>query len=92
MKQDSLLFAKNYTVYSNAYDAVYFFTGKPGKYLPHKEYKPGIENFLNDHHCYVIWFDDGEDADLVDKNLLLNVKKMTLLKQFSDGAVYGYDK
>ena len=91
MEKDSLLYRKNYTIYSNAYDAVYFFTGSPGKFLPHKEYKPGIRKFLDDLHCYVIWFDDGEDADLVNKNFITQVKKMKLLKQFNDGAIYEYN-
>ncbi len=92
IKKDSLLYRKNYTIYSNAYDAVYFFTRSPGKFLPHKEYRPGIQKFLGDPHCYVVWFDDGEDPDLVTMNFITHVKKMKLLKQFNDGAVYEYDK
>jgi hypothetical protein len=92
MKNDTMLFRKGYTVYSNAYDAVYFFTGKPGKFLPHKEYKPGIQNFLNDQHCYMVWFTDGEDSDLVGMPFITQVKKMTLVKKFDDGWIYQYDK
>jgi hypothetical protein len=92
IKKDSLLFRNNYTIYSNAYDAVYFFTGAPGKFLPHKEYKPGIQNFLNNPQCYMIWFDDGDDPDLVNMDFITRVKRMKLVKQFNDGAVYEYDK
>lgn len=92
MQRDTMLFRKGYTVYSNAYDAVYFFTGRPGKFLPHKEYKPGIKNFLNDQHCYMIWFTDGEDSDLVGMPFITLVKKMTLMKKFDDGWIYQYDK
>ena len=85
-------FKPGYTIYSNANDAIYFFTGKSGKFLPHKLYQPGIKDFLDDPHCYVVWFDDGENPDLIDKKFITNIKKMKLLKQFNDGAIYGYDQ
>jgi len=91
IQKDSLPFQQGYTIYSDANDAIYFFTGRQGRFLPHKEYKPGIQEFLNDHHCYVVWFDDGENPDFVDKNFIMNTKKMKLVKQFSDGAIYEYD-
>ncbi|KAA9038469.1 hypothetical protein FW778_12970 [Ginsengibacter hankyongi] len=90
IQKDSLPFKKGYTIYSNAYDAVYFFTGRPGKFLPNKENKSKVQEFLNDSHCYVIWFDDGENPDLVGMNFITKVKKMKLVKQFDDGAIYEY--
>jgi hypothetical protein len=90
IQKDSLPFQKGYTIYSNANDAVYFFTGRIGKFLPHKEYKPGVQEFLNDQHCYIVWFDDGDNPDLVDQDFIINTKKMKLLKKFSDGAIYGF--
>jgi len=92
IEKNTFLFRKGYTVYSDAIDAVYFFTHKPGKYLPHKEDKQEIQNFLADPHCYVVWFNDGEDPDLTGKNFITEVKKMKLLKQFDDGSIYEYDK
>ena len=88
VQKDSLPFQQGYNIYSDANDAVYFFTRRQGKSLPHKQYKPGVQDFLNDHHCYVVWFDDGENPDLVDKNFIINTKKMKLVKQFRDGAIY----
>jgi len=92
IEKDSALFQKGYTVYSDASDAIYFFTGRVGKFLPHKEYKPGIAAFLHDRHCYVVWFNDGENTDLVDQAFITGIKKMKLLKQFGDGAVYEYNE
>jgi hypothetical protein len=89
IQKDSLPFQKDYTIYSNANDAVYFFTGRQGKFLPHTEYEHGLKEFLTDQHCYVVWFDDGDNPDLVDKDFITGSKKMKLLKQFSDGAIYG---
>ena len=92
IQKDSLPFQKGYTIYSNAYDAVYFFTGRPGKFLPPKEFYPGVQEFLNDRHCYLVWFNDGDNPDLLDLDFITNIKKMKLLKQFSDGAIYEYDE
>ena len=90
IEKDALPFKKNYTIYSDAYDAIYWFTGKPGKFLPAREYKPGVKAFLDDPHCYMVWFNDGANFDLVDLNFITRVKKMKLVRQFSDGAIYEY--
>ena len=92
LENDFLSLKKNYTIYSNAYDAIHFFTGRIGKFLPHKEFMHDVQNFLKDEHCYMVWFTDGDNPDLVDMSFITNVKKMKLVKQFSDGAIYEYDK
>jgi hypothetical protein len=91
IQKDLLPFKKGYTIYSDAYDAVYFFTGRPGKFLPNKENKSKVQEFLKDPHCYMIWFNDGENADLVGMDFITQVKKMRLIKQFDDGAIYQYN-
>jgi hypothetical protein len=87
---DSLPFKKNYTIYSDAPDAVYFFTGRQAKYLPHKEFGNEVQQFLNDPHCYLVWFSTEEDFDLVQLNFINQTKRMKLVKKFSDGAIYEY--
>jgi len=90
IEKNALPFKTNYTIYSDAYDAVYWFTGRPGKFLPVREFKPAVKQFLDDPHCYMVWFNDGANADLVDLNFITRVKKMKLVRQFSDGAIYQY--
>jgi hypothetical protein len=92
IQKDSLPFKKGFTIYSNANDAIYFFTGRKGKFLPHKESMEETGQFLADRHCYVVWFDDGENFDLVDKDFILKVKKMELVEEFDDGAIYELDE
>ena len=92
IEKNELPFKESYTIYSDAYDAVYWFTGRPGKFLPAREYKPAVKEFLNDPHCYMVWFNDGANSDLVDLNFITRIKKMKLVKQFSDGAIYEYGK
>ena len=84
-------FKKGYTIYSDANDAFYFFTGRQGLFLPHKENKAGILHFIHNRHCYVVWFNDGENPDLVGLDIITKVKKMKLVKQFDDGAIYQSD-
>jgi len=91
IEKNELPFKQNYTIYSDAYDAVYWFTHRPGKFLPAREYKPGVKEFMEDPHCYMVWFNDGVNFDLVDLNFITRVKKMKLVKQFSDGAIYEYE-
>ena len=92
IEADSLPFKKNYTIYSDAPDAVYFFTGRQAKYLPHKEFGNEVQQFLHDPNCYLVWFTEEEDSDLVQLNFINRQKKMTLIKKFSDGAIYEFEK
>ncbi len=82
------LFGEGYTVYCDADDAIYFFTGKPSYLLPHKDFTGEVTAFLNNPRCYVVWFNIGENTDLVGLDFIINVKKMKLFKQFNDGAIY----
>jgi hypothetical protein len=91
IQKDSIPFKKGYTIYSDANDAIYFFTRRQGNSLPHKESYSQLMQFLNDRYCYVVWFNDGEDPDLVGLDYITKIKKMKLFKQFSDGAIYEYD-
>jgi hypothetical protein len=40
----------------------------------------------------MVWFDDGENPDLVGMDFIINVKKMKPVKQFNDGAIYEYNE
>ncbi len=91
IQKDSLPFKKGYTIYANAYDAVYFFTGRSGKFTPHKEDPKAIKELLNDPHCYFISFDDGDNTDLLDLDFMTRTKKMKLLKKLGDGAIYVFE-
>jgi len=91
IQNDSLPFKKGYAIFSNANDAVYFFTGRQGWFLPNKENVKGVKAFLGNSRCYVIWFDDGDNPDLIGKDFMVNTKKMKLVKQFDDGAIYESD-
>jgi hypothetical protein len=92
IEADSLPFKKNYVIYSNAPDAVYFFTRRLAKYLPHGDFQNEVQEFLNDAHCYLVWFTQEEDPDLVGLQFIVNRKRMKLVKQFSDGSIYVFEE
>jgi len=35
---------------------LFFLPWRHGKFLPHVQRLPGVNQFLNDRHCYVVWF------------------------------------
>lgn len=91
IQKNKSLFKEGYTIYSNASDAVYFFTGMKSELLPHKDFPADIAEFMKDDTCYVVWFNDGYNPDLVGMDFITGTKKMKLVKQFEDGAVYAVD-
>jgi len=88
LQQDSTLFNSEYSMYSNAADAVYFFFRQPAQSLPHNEFALEKKRFLSSQHSMVIWFNDGDNPDLVNKEFITGVKKMILYKEFEDGSIY----
>lgn len=88
MQQHPSFFKYGYGLYSNAKDAIWFFTGMKAELLPHKEFPSDIKEFADEKHCYVVWFDDGYNPDLLGLDFIINSKKMTLYRKFQDGAIY----
>ena len=81
-------FQKDFTIYSDAPGAVYFFTERPGLLLPHKDSKEEQQEFLEDNKCYVVWFNDGKDKDVIEQVFITDIKKMKPIKILSDGIIY----
>ncbi len=75
-------------IYANANDAVYFLTGIHALPLPHKEIEKEKVAFLQHPSFYLIWFNDGDNPDLVDINFIRQHKKQVSVQQVEGGAVY----
>ncbi|HLY69140.1 MAG TPA: hypothetical protein VKR53_05395 [Puia sp.] len=82
------MFQPGYELYSNGDDGVYFFSGLPCNTLPHRVNPKEIQLFYKKKYCYVIWMDDADNPELIDLKEILANKKMKLLRQFSNGAIY----
>lgn len=92
LQQQKLSFKRDHTIYSNSNDALYFMTGRTGHLLPHKDLAAEVRAFMEERDCYVIIFNDGENTDLVNTGFIVSHKKMKLLHQFEDGAIYVTEK
>lgn len=88
IQKNKALFRAGFGMYSNAHDAIWFFTGMKAELLPHNEFPNDIKQFLDEKHCYVVWFDDGYNPDLVGLEFITQTKKMKLLVKLPDGAIY----
>ncbi len=88
LQQHPELFNKGNILYSNAPDALYFFTQQQSQSLPHNDFLSERNTFLRATPVMVIWFNDGDNPDLVGKDFISSRKKMVLLQSFDDGAIY----
>jgi len=91
LRKNPQLFHSNYPVYSDAYEAVYFFTGQTVKLLPHRFFEQDIANFYNLKHFYLIWFKDLDNPELISIKDIRKQRKLVKLYEFPEGAVYKYD-
>jgi hypothetical protein len=76
------------TLYSNATEGIWFFTGIHADMIPHKDFPADVKEFLAEDHFYVIWFDDAINPDLLSLEFIGRYKKLSQVEYFSDGAAY----
>jgi hypothetical protein len=88
LRKNAGYFQPGYTIYSNADDAVYFFTGLRCNNLPHNLSVQEKKDFLSEKKCYLIWFYDSNNAELLSLDEVLRAKNVAILYQFSNGAIY----
>jgi hypothetical protein len=81
-------FKPGYSIYSNAGDAVYIFTGLAAKLLPQDVFPKEIQKYYHEQNNYLVWFNDVDNPDLLDEKSVIRNKSMILIKRFTDGAVY----
>jgi hypothetical protein len=88
LRKNAGYFQPGYSIYSNADDAVYFFTGLRCNNLPHNLSAGEKKEFLSEKKCYLIWFYDSNNTELLSLDEALRAKNMAILYQFSNGAIY----
>jgi hypothetical protein len=92
IQKNDTLFKPGYTIYSNAGDAVYFFTGRYSDLLPQRVFPQEVERYYVESRNYLVWFSDVDNPDLIGLQDILKNKNMTLIRQFDNGAVYVCDQ
>ncbi|WP_454800717.1 hypothetical protein [Mucilaginibacter phyllosphaerae] len=88
---DKGIFAPKVGIYSDAHEAVYFFSGMSSYLVPHKFFKKDVEKFFKIKRFYLIWFNNLENPELINIKDIQKVKRLKVIKQFDDGAIYEYD-
>jgi len=90
IKEHKALF--NQPVYSDANDGLYYLTGIQALPLPHKEIATEQIKLLQAPQLIVVWFNDGENPDLIDIPFIQAQKRLINTLHFNDGAIYFFSK
>jgi len=77
--------------YSDADEAVYFFTQSNAILLPHRYFTNTVKQFYGVKHYYLIWFNSLNNTELIGLQDIVKREKLTKLYQLKDGAIYEYD-
>lgn len=88
---DKSMFKPKVGIYSDAHEAVYFFSGMSSYLVPHRFFKKDIEKFYRIKRFYLIWFDNLENPELINIKDIKKVKKLKVIKRFEGGAIYEYE-
>ncbi|MDB4924547.1 hypothetical protein [Mucilaginibacter sp.] len=89
---DKSMFKPGVTIYTDAHEAVYFFSGMSSYLVPHKFFKKDIAKFYQIKHYYLIWFTALENPELINIKDIEKVKSLKKIKDFGDeGGIYEYD-
>ncbi|MCJ8209858.1 hypothetical protein MUY27_09065 [Mucilaginibacter sp. RS28] len=93
LRKHPQFFSTTTPIYSDAYDAVYFFSGQTGtKLVPHQYFKKDVERFYNQPHYYLIWFNDLYDKELIPLQDIRQRHQLKKIQEFEDGGVYEYSR
>ncbi|RZJ60334.1 MAG: hypothetical protein EOO45_24550 [Flavobacterium sp.] len=77
-------------IYSDADEAVYFFSGMRATLLPHRYFKNDVAKFYSEKHFYLVWFKALAHPELIGLEDIEKVKNLKKLYELEDGAVYEY--
>jgi hypothetical protein len=85
------MFDPKVTIYTDAHEAVYFFSGLSSYLVPHRFFKKDVKKFYEIKRFYLIWFNNLENPELINIKDIEKVKKLKLIKKFDEGAIYEYE-
>lgn len=88
---DKKMFDPNVIIYTDAHEAVYFFSGLSSYLVPHKFFKDDMKRFYDTKRYYLIWFDNLENKELINLKDIRKVHELKLIKKFEGGGIYEYN-
>ena len=90
LKSHKTIYKAGVPIYTDADEAVCFFTGATSKLLPHRYFKNTVDQFFGVNHYYLIWFNDLNNPELISLQDIIKRENLHLLYQFPEGGVYEY--
>lgn len=90
LKSHKTIYKAGVPIYTDADEAVYFFTGATSKLLPHRYFKNTVDQFFGVKHYYLIWFNDLNNPELIGLQDIVKREQLHLLYRFPEGGVYEY--
>lgn len=88
LKKDRSIFKKGLPVYSNASQAVYFYTQEHLFILPEKAHLKETEKFNKIPRLILIWLNNEDNESIPKLDQIKQQKNLTLLKEFKDGFIF----
>ncbi|MGN6178500.1 MAG: hypothetical protein ACTHNW_04930 [Mucilaginibacter sp.] len=76
--------------FTDADEAVYFFTGGTAKLLPHRYFTNTVDQFFKVKHYYLIWFNALDNPELIGIKDIQQRENLKLLYKFPEGSIYEY--
>lgn len=90
---DKIQFDPKVTIYTDAHEAVYFFSGMSSYLVPHRFFKKDVAKFYQIKRFYLIWFNRLENPELINLKDISKMKNLHKIKDFGDeGGIYEYDE
>jgi hypothetical protein len=78
--------------FTDADEAVYFFTGGTAKLLPHRYFTNTVDQFFKVKHYYLIWFNALDNSELIGIKDIEQRENLKKIVTYPEGAVYEYDR
>jgi hypothetical protein len=90
LKTHKNIYKPGVPIYTDADEAVYFFTGESSKLLPHRYFKNDVAKFYAVKHYYLVWFNALNNPELIGLQDIVKQENLVKLYQLPEGAVYEY--
>jgi hypothetical protein len=91
LKSHKHIYKAGVPIYTDADEAVYFFTGASCTLLPHRYFLNMVKQFYGVKHYYLIWFNALNNTELIGLKDIQEHENLKLLYQLKDGAIYEYN-
>lgn len=92
LKHHKHIYKPGIPIYSDADEAVYFFTGGHATLVPHRFFKADVAKFNQQNQFYLVWFNAMANPELIG---LAEIEKHYSVKKlygFDEGAIYLINK